>query len=48
MSVKLLDSELKVMEVIWKEGDLPAKRVAEILGEQIGCTLYKNLIVIRR
>ena len=24
MDIKLFDSELKVMEVLWKEGDLPA------------------------
>ena len=24
-TVKLFDSELKVMDVLWKEGDVPAK-----------------------
>lgn len=27
-TVKLFDSELKVMDVLWKEGDVPAKHVA--------------------
>ena len=48
MSVKLFDSELKVMEVIWKEGDLPAKRVAEILGEQIGWNKNTAYTVIKK
>ena len=28
MDVKLFDSELKVMDVLWREGDLPARQVA--------------------
>ena len=48
MSVKLFDSELKVMEVIWKEGSLPAKRVAEILGEQIGWNKNTSYTVIKK
>lgn len=30
-SVKLFDSELKVMDVLWREGDLPAKAIARTL-----------------
>lgn len=26
---KLFDSELKVMNVLWRDGDVPAKHVAE-------------------
>ena len=48
MSVKLFDSELKVMEVIWKEGSLPAKRIAEILGEQIGWNKNTSYTVIKK
>ena len=28
MDIKLFDSELKVMDVIWREGDTPAKEIA--------------------
>ena len=30
MNIKLFDSEIKVMEVLWKEGDLTAKQLADI------------------
>ena len=36
MAVKLFDSELKVMEVLWKEGDIPAKQIAKQLTGQLG------------
>ena len=28
-NIKLFDSELKVMDVLWKDGDVPAKYVAD-------------------
>lgn len=34
MDLKLFDSELKGMDIIWKEGDIVAKRVAEILTKK--------------
>ena len=36
MTVKLFDSELKVMDVLWRNGDRTAKEIAGILGEEIG------------
>ena len=36
MDKKLFDSELKVMEVLWREGDLTAGQIAKILKEDIG------------
>ncbi len=36
MTVKLFDSELKVMDVLWKEGDMPAKQISDILKESTG------------
>jgi predicted transcriptional regulator len=48
MSIKLFDSEFKVMEVIWQEGDLPAKRIAEILGAQIGWNKNTTYTVIKK
>lgn len=35
-TVKLFDSELKVMDVLWKEGDVPAKHVADVLTKELG------------
>ena len=36
MKIKLFDSELKVMEVIWERGEVTAKEVAAQLTESIG------------
>ena len=36
MKIKVFDSELKVMEIIWKEGDLTAGQLVKILKEQVG------------
>ena len=35
-TVKLFDSELKVMDILWKEGNVPAKHVADVLTKRIG------------
>ena len=48
MSIKLFDSEIKVMEVIWKEGDLPAKSIAKILGDSIGWNKNTTYTVIKK
>ena len=42
---KLTDAELKIMEVLWKEGDCTAKHVAEVMTERSGwnrCNGYKH------
>ena len=33
MDIKLFDSELKVMSVLWRDGDVPAKHIARLLNE---------------
>lgn len=48
MVVKLFDSELKVMEVIWREGEVTAKAISEILGEQIGWNKNTTYTVIKK
>ena len=48
MTVKLFDSELKVMNVLWKNGDTTAKRIAEILGEEIGWNVNTTYTVIKK
>ena len=48
MSVKLFDSELKVMEVLWKEGDLTAGQLAKALHEQIGWNRNTTYTVIKK
>lgn len=48
MEIKLFDSELKVMEVLWKEGDLTAKRVSDILKSEIGWNMNTTYTVIKK
>jgi BlaI family penicillinase repressor len=48
MGIKLFDSELKVMDVLWKEGDLTAKRLTEILKEQVGWNKNTTYTVIKK
>lgn len=46
--MKLFDSELKVMEVLWKEGDLTAGQLARILNEQTGWNRNTTYTVIKK
>lgn len=48
MTVKLHDSELKVMDVLWREGPLPARRVAEILEKDVGWNINTTYTLIKR
>lgn len=48
MEVKLFDSELKVMEILWNEGDITAKRIADILGKQVGWSKTTTYTVIKK
>lgn len=48
MDIKLFDSELKVMEVLWQYGDTPAKRIAEILNKQVGWKKTTTYTVIKK
>ncbi|NLO82847.1 MAG: BlaI/MecI/CopY family transcriptional regulator [Clostridiales bacterium] len=48
MEIKLFDSELKVMDVLWRHGDTTAKRIAEILKEQVGWSKTTTYTVIKK
>lgn len=48
MAVKLFDSELKVMEVLWKQGDLTAKQISDILKEEIGWNMNTTYTIIKK
>lgn len=48
MTVKLFDSELKVMDVLWREGDTPAKHIAALLREQVGWNVNTTYTLIKR
>lgn len=48
MDIKLQDSELKVMHVLWREGDCPAKHIAAVLKEEIGWNVNTTYTLIKR
>ena len=48
MEIKLFDSELKVMSVLWKEGDMTAKQISDVLKEEIGWNMNTTYTVIKK
>lgn len=48
MSIKLFDSELKVMDVLWREGDRTAKQISDILKGEIGWNMNTTYTVIKK
>ncbi|MDF9825267.1 BlaI family penicillinase repressor [Breznakia sp. PF5-3] len=48
MSIKLFDSELKVMDVLWTHGDLRAKEISNILKEDIDWNMNTTYTVIKK
>ena len=48
MEKKLFDSERKVMEVLWKRGDLTAGQIAAILKEETGWNRNTTYTVIKK
>lgn len=48
MLVKLFDSELKVMEILWQEGDKTAKELAERLKCDVGWSKTTTYTVIKK
>lgn len=48
MDVKLFDSELKVMDVLWREGDSTAKHISDVLKEEVGWNMNTTYTLIKR
>lgn len=48
MENKLQDAELKVMGVLWSEGDCTAKHISDVLGEEIGWNINTTYTLIKR
>lgn len=48
MEIKLVDSELKVMDVLWRQGDTPAKEIANQLTDAIGWNVNTTYTLIKR
>lgn len=48
MGIKLFDSELKIMEVLWKENDVSAKFIADALRKHVGWSKTTTYTVIKK
>lgn len=48
MKMRLVDSELKVMDVLWKEGDVAAKRVTEVMTKRYGWNINTTYTLLKR
>lgn len=48
MNVKLFDSELKIMEILWRSGDTAARDIAEELGQTVGWSKTTAYTVIKK
>jgi len=48
MNIKVFDSELKVMEVLWREGEMTASNIAKILNEEVGWNANTTYTIIKK
>lgn len=48
MDNKLFDSELKVMDVLWREGDSTAKHISDVLKAEVGWNMNTTYTLIKR
>lgn len=48
MDIKLFDSELKVMNVLWREGDTTAKHISDVLKAETGWNMNTTYTLIKR
>ena len=46
--MKLFDSELKVMDVLWSRGDMTAKEISNVLAESTGWNMNTTYTVIKK
>ena len=47
MDHKLFDSELKVMDVLWREGDSTAKHISDVLKAEVGWNMNTTYTLIK-
>lgn len=48
MDIKLFNSELKVMCVLWNEGDTTAKHISDVLKKEVGWNMNTTYTLIKR
>ena len=46
--MKLFDSELKIMDVLWKEGEATAKHISDVLKSTVGWNINTTYTIIKR
>ena len=46
--MRVFDSELKILDILWDEGDTTEKRLAEILKEQVAWSKTTTYTVIKK
>lgn len=46
--IKLGNAELKVMNVLWSEGDCTAKHISDIISERLGWNMNTTYTLIKR
>lgn len=48
MDVKLFDSELKIMEALWREGDITASQLVKVMSEAVGWNKNTTYTVVKK
>ena len=48
MESKIFDSELKIMEILWSAGELPARDIAALAAEQVGWSKTTTYTVLKK
>lgn len=48
MNIKLFDSELRIMNVLWRDGECTAKYISDVLKEEIGWNINTTYTLIKR
>ena len=48
IGIKLVESEIKVMDVLWKEGDTMAKHVADVMKERYNWNVNTTYTLLKR
>lgn len=48
METKLFDSELKVLEILWENGELPAREVAALAENSVGWSKTTTYTVLKK
>ena len=48
MEPKLYDSELKIMEILWREGETTAKEIAAELAKSVGWSKTTTYTVLKK